>query len=213
MNESTIELLRCHEGESLANLKRVLDEAGIPYRLASTAPVFDIASIGSGHEAQVIVSVERGDFRRARAALESDALSTDLPADHHLRGFETFELEEILAKESEWSPFDVAHARRLLTERGIASQAVAKRKEAWLEEMRKGKPAPVWLLLLGWASALMGGVIGLAIGLSLCYMKENTPDGVFPTYNAGARENGAWMVVLAGIVLMVSISFRLGLFD
>src|SRR5689334_10826652 len=55
----------------------------------------------------------------SRAEREREYLKTDLTADHYLLTSTDEELVEILAHPSDWCGFDVAHARRLIIQRGI----------------------------------------------------------------------------------------------
>jgi hypothetical protein len=84
MELELIELRRCRDGDSVAETESVLDAAQIPYRVGSTATNFDISTIGSGSDPEVIISVRRADFAAARAAMEEEYLKVELPADHYM---------------------------------------------------------------------------------------------------------------------------------
>ena len=202
------EVGRCRDGDSLAQIRSVLDGAGIAYRTASTAATFDIAAIGSGGEADVIVSVRKADYAAARAAMEEEFLSADLPPDHYLLGFSDDELVEVLGKADEWSPHDVAHARRLAAARGIDESAVRLRAEEKVQSRRNGKPASRALLIAGWIFSLLGGLIGLGIAWSICYMKDKTPEGEFFTYDERSRARARPMLAVASVVTGIDLLLR-----
>ena len=200
-----VELQRCRDSSSVDELKGILDAAGIPYRVGSDAPVIDISNIGTGNEAQVIISVRSEDYAAARAAMEHDCLATPLPEDHYLLTSSDTELAEILAQPEEWSAFDVAHARRLVNERGIDLSIIAAKREERLTRLVQGKQASGFLLGLGWVSAILGGLLGIAIAWSLQYSKEKTPDGEFFTYNTESRTAGKLMFPVAIITVLLSV--------
>lgn len=77
MPSGLIELQRCFDATAVAELKDILDAAGIPYRVGSDAPVVDISSIGTGNTAQMIVSVAEKDYEAAREAMEQATFSNE----------------------------------------------------------------------------------------------------------------------------------------
>jgi hypothetical protein len=204
-----LELSRCRDGESVEDTKSVLDAAGIAYRLASTAPCFDLSSIGTGSDPEVIISVRSVDYEAARTAMEEDFLKVDLPDDHYLLTSSDHELAEILGKPSEWSPFDVAHARRLALERGVDLEQIESQKRHRLEKLKRGKPASRKLLLAGWIFSALGGFFGVGIAWSICYMKEKTPEGEFYTYDARSRDIGKGMLFFSILVLCLAALVKL----
>lgn len=96
--------------------------------------------------------------------LESVYLKTDLPENHYLTTSTNEELVEVVAHSSEWSPFDVAHARRLIGERGIDLKKVDQKRAEHLRQLRQGRPASKQLIFFGWVFSLLGGLVGLGIG-------------------------------------------------
>lgn len=205
MPSGLIELQRCFDATAVAELKDILDAAGIPYRVGSDAPVVDISSIGTGNTAQMIVSVAEKDYEAAREAMEQDSLKVPLPANHYLLTSSDDELAEILAQPGEWSAYDVAHSRRLLRERGIDPATIAAKQEDRKAQAREGRPASNFLLAIGWIGAILGGYLGVAIGGALCYSKESTPDGVFYTFDSKSRAAGKWMFPIACITTGLGI--------
>ncbi|MES2921346.1 MAG: hypothetical protein V4819_07360 [Verrucomicrobiota bacterium] len=209
MDSNLIELLRCRDAESIDEIKEILDAAGIPYRIGSNTSGFDITSIGSGSDVQEIVSVRAGDYDAARAAMEKVYLGTDLPEDHYLRDSSDDELAEVVGQASLWSAFDVAHARRLLEERGVEPTKIAAKKDARLDQLRTGKQASGYLLFFGWLFTLLGGLIGLGIAWSLCHLKERTPEGEFYTYDAASRGEGRPMLIVASSIVGIEVVLRI----
>ena len=205
MDSEIIELSRCRDGESVAEIKAILDAAGISYRVGSTATTFDITAIGSGSDAEVIFSVRRSDFSAARSAMENEFLSDALPDDYYLLTFSDEELAEILGKPSEWSAFDVAHARKMAEARGIDEAQVIKKREERIKILQQGKPASRTLLFFGWLFSALGGLIGLGIAWSICHMKEKTPEGEYYTYDARSREIGRPMLKLAWVMTGITL--------
>jgi hypothetical protein len=65
-------------------------------------------------------------------------------------------------------------------------------------------PARLWLLILGWVLALLGGVLGILIGVHLLTAKITDLDGKKThQYTGGSRMQGLFMIILGIIVSMV----------
>jgi hypothetical protein len=204
--DEPVELQRCGDSESLERITGILDSAGIVYRRSSLPEMFDIGKIAAPRDPQVIITVSRKDYAAARAAMEIEDLKMDLPANHYLLTSTDEELAEIVAQSSEWSAFDVAHARRLIRQRGIDLSKVDEKRAEHLRQLQRGRrPAPKWLIIFGWISSILGGVLGFGIAWSLVYMKEKTIDGEFFTYDEESRAIGKKMLPVAGAMLTVII--------
>ncbi len=221
MELDLIELNRCRDEESVEETTGPLEAAGIAYKVGSTATNFDISKIGTGDDPEVIISVRREDYDEARAALEREYAKYDLPDDHYLLSSSDEDLADILANPSDWNAFDVVHARRLAEERDIDSLLVREKKAERVEKLKLGKPASMRLLICGWVlsclpvTGLFGGIIwlgwviaGTGIALSLCLMKEKTPDGDFYTYNSEARKVGGMMLFFAILMTVLGVFLR-----
>ena len=48
--DAPVELQRCRDPESVAQIARILDAAGIAYKRLSPSPMFDISKIGVGED-------------------------------------------------------------------------------------------------------------------------------------------------------------------
>jgi hypothetical protein len=207
--DAPVELQRCADSESLERITRILDSVGIAYRSSSLPEIFDIGKIGADEHSPVIISVSRNEYAAARAAMESEHLKIDLPQNHYLLTSTDEELVEIVAQSSEWSAFDVAHARRLIGQRGIDLSKIDEKRAEHLRQVRRGKRASKELIVFGWIFSMLGGLIGLGIAWSLVYMKEKTPHGEFFTYDEESRVIGRTMLKVAGAMLVAGVSVQL----
>ena len=209
MNSELIELSRSQDSETIEEVKSVLDEAKIQYSTGYNSKNFDITIIQGGESPEIILKVRRSEFDKARIALEQEYLKVDLPSDHYLLTFTNEELAEVLGKPSEWSPFDVAHARSLAEKKGVQSVDIVAKSGERLEKLKEGKRASTTLLFFGWLFAIAGGLIGVLIAWSVCTMKEQTPEGEFFTYDEDSRKIARPMLRAGLVVLTVGIVFRI----
>lgn len=206
--EELIELFRSQDMDAVKQVVAVLDEVGIAYHLIEDEGGFDLTAIGSEEASEKIVNIQTSDHEKARAALEADSLNSDLPEGHHLLLSTDDELAEIVNHASEWSPFDVAHARKLLEERGIDTAKLAEDRAERIARLKQGKPAPKALVFFGWLFSILGGLIGIAIAWSLSQTKDKTPDGEFHRYDGASRAIGEKMLKVGIAVLVICLIIR-----
>jgi len=207
--EAPVELLRCSDPGNLTKATQILDSAGIAYRCSSLVEMYDVSKIGGSEGSQIIVSVPRNLYPVARAAMESEYLKIPLPENHYLLDSTDQELVEIVAQSSEWSAFDVAHARQLISQRGIDLKKVEEKAAEHLRQLQRGKRASKKLIFFGWVFSMLGGLIGIGIAWSLASMKEKTPRGEFFTYDEESRAIGRRMLKVAVAVLVIALVLRL----
>ena len=203
-------VMRSGSLEEIRTASEVLDVNGISYQVSNAGAVFDVTTIGSQPLNDYLIKVTDSDLESARLALENHYTAKDLPRDHFLRAATDEDILEILASPLDWDAFTVAHARSIAATRAINPDAIKGKSEERIiekrEEIKVGKAAPTWLLVLGWASALMGGLIGIGIGYSLSYMKEETPEGRFYTYDESSRRRGGQILILSVVMVVVWIA-------
>jgi hypothetical protein len=224
-----IEFQECLDEESAEETVRVLEAGGIPFRRSTGRPAFDVSSLGGTSQTankRIIISIPPQDYPRARSLMEAEALKLDPPKDHHLRIASEEELHEIVREADDWSPFDVAHARRILEEMGAEvedPEVVAAKRQAKLAE---GKEAPPLLMAAGFFLPVVGistgitllSLMGCGITLSVAFMKSKTVDGRFYTYNEKSRNLARFASVFAVALTLAGFYFwasliRYGDFD
>lgn len=187
----------------------VLDKAKIAHQLLGDEGGFDVSTIGGGgNEPEKILNIRVSDYDAAREALEADSLKTDLPANHHLAHASDEELLDIMTHASEWSPFDVAHARRLLEEKGVDTAKLKEDREEKIARLMDGKPASKKLIFFGWVFCFLGGIIGIAIALSINQTKDKTPLGDYYRYDRASRTIGADMLKVGIICFFIGVFIR-----
>ncbi len=136
-----------------------------------------------------------------RLALEPQAAM--VANDHYLFEFTDTELWQVLAKPDEWGALDVALAQRILRERGQEMPVGAVAELAAIRARALAEPRTVTAgqLVLGYASVLLGGLLGVFFGLYLMTSLTTLPDGGrVPTYSAASRWHGRVLVILGAVV-------------
>jgi len=204
MQSDLVEVSRCRDAESVSETTDILVSNNIPYKMGSTASNFDITTIGTGSNPEVIISVRRADYAAARAAMEIEYLKIGLPENHYLLTSTDDELADILGKPEEWSSFDVAHARKIVGERGIDESLIHQKKSQRIEQLKRGKRASNALVFFGWFFSLLGGIIGVGIAWSICFMRERAPEGDFFTYDDVSRERAKPMFQVACVMTVIA---------
>ena len=200
-----IELLRSKSQEEVYATSQILTEAGVPHKVTSNSAGFDITSIGrTDFPSDIILTVAHSDYNHARDVMENVYSETTLPEGHFLISASNEDILDILSSPAEWSAFDVAHAKRIGKERGIDTNDIKSKTKERVIRLHNGKSPSHWLLILGWVTACLGGVIGIGIGYSLAYMKDNSPEGEFYTYDEQSRKIGRRMMYFSLFMLVAT---------
>lgn len=199
-------------------LLALLRQHEVSYRIQEDRATVEPAFAFNEHDRSFLVKLRPADFARADALqdAENERLVAAVGPEHYLFAFSDAELMDLLVHPDEWSRFDVALAQRLLRERG---QPVSPDTVRLLEQRRHrelSKPPeqqPVWVWL-GYASALLGGLLGLAIGLHLYTHKRRLSNGqTVPAFSAEERVHGLRIVALGVVSLLGWVGLRLYLAD
>jgi len=211
MNESDYseELILCFDEDTSNLTKEALSVKGISFRVETMAPNSDLPTSGAGKTERVMIKVRASDLDSARAALAVGSSKEDLPEDHFLQDASDQDLVDIVMTPSEWSPFDVGHANRLILEGGIDVEKIQKEKKQKIAELKEGKPVPGYLLFIGWASCLVIGLPAAIIGFSIHSWRKKTDFGTFYVYNERGRKVGAVLAVVGTVLIAATISLNI----
>ncbi|QDA59553.1 hypothetical protein [Hymenobacter jejuensis] len=200
--------------EQTADITTVLAEYGIPFHLDNTRLVPANVLMQREIVEEVRVQVRRADLAHVRALLEEHAEATlaDPPADYYLYTFTDQELLDILARPDEWSPNDYVWARRLLRTRGrgVPARETEIMRAHRTQQLARPHDASSKHLALGYALALLGGVIGIGIGWGLRASTVLLPDGRrVPQYSHESRRHGLFIMILGSVMLTLLWALRL----
>lgn len=161
-----------------------------------------------------LVKIPLADFERGGQLLDelnSQALQEAAP-DHYLFSFTDEELLELRTKPEEWSAYDVALAGQLLQQRGqsAAPDTLRLRQHQAATPAQPGQDEHKTLVISGYISAVIGGLLGVLIGYQLCTSHTELANGQrVPTYSPANRMHGLGMMVL-GTIMFVLLATRFG---
>lgn len=164
------------KGAALA-LVETLSQSGIQVEIEAQAASFDPAFARSEINVDYCVKLKKEDFKKAEALLKEQAAQELQTVDkgHYLFRFSDEELRDVVAREDEWSEYDVLLAQQILTQRGqaIPPQQLREMKAARLMELARPEKSPENLIAAGYIMALLGGFVAIMIGWHL-RTQENT---------------------------------------
>lgn len=171
-------------------------------------PLFSGASLPSFH-----VLLLAHEFERAEDILRSQMgkAADEMPDDHYLHEFSDQELMDVLMSPSEWNELDMAYARRLLQQRGqeIPDELLAAARKARLRDLRAPAPSQTAFIVLGYVSAFLGGLLGIAIGWYINTAKKTLPNGErVAVYSASDRRHGARLFIIGIVVTLGLLVYR-----
>ncbi|HBG69809.1 MAG: hypothetical protein A2W93_00325 [Bacteroidetes bacterium GWF2_43_63] len=174
----------------------------------NSRPVQEIF-LGMDTAPTVLLKLFQEDFLKANELLLSKANDdiASAESDYYLYSFEDDELLEIVAEQDSWSAFDVQLSKKILSGRGIPISTSLEKamKEKRIKDLsKKENNSSIWTTF-GYISAFLGGILGIAIGLSLWKGKRILPNGskVF-IYHDDDRLHGMYITFI-GIIMFLSL--------
>lgn len=195
------------------NLVELLKANDIEYIAEDNSLNFNPAFNGNELTKEYDVKIKSADFNRVNKLLrDAEKMAVEeVSGDHYLFAFNDYELLEVLSKADEWSAFDYALAKKILTQRGVAIDEV-REEELRLQRIKElgNKEVPKKsLITYGYVFSLLGGAVGLFIGWHLAYSKTTLPDGSrMHTYTNKGRWHGRNMVMISALVIIFAVIGR-----
>lgn len=201
-------LARYRDGGILEECLTVLVQHQIPYRIETTAPVFEVTSIGSaGANHEAILLVESSQLGNAQQVLLEDARATiklvPPEADDYLATLHTPDLQRMLQEPEGWSFHDLAAAEALLQQRAAEVPPITYRDQS--APPKDYDPVRVRLPLVVFGALATGGIYGIVIALSLIFSRQHGSDSPYH-YDEFSRRVGWVILILTLIAWSVSVS-------
>ncbi|MDI1355861.1 MAG: hypothetical protein PSX36_13140 [bacterium] len=200
--------------DQASELVELLNQNGIPFEIEDSSGSVSDFIIGQDVHANFAVKIDPDHFLKVDEL--SDALAASLidtiGKDHYLYEFENDELIEVLSEPDKWCEVDKQLAKKILVGRGIT---VSKELEEALHKKRlkdlsaEVEGSSVWTTL-GYISAFLGGLLGIAIGLNLWISKRTLPNGTKTyVYTERDRKHGQVITILGIVMLCFGIYFQI----
>lgn len=211
----SLEVFRKYPTIDEANLLiEVLDKNKIQYKLEDYTLHPDIIILGQNLDLKIIVKANIKDFPRIEKLLDNEYKLnlSEIDKEHYLFEFNDEELTEIIMKPNDWSNYDYKVAELILNDRGVvvSSEFIENiKKQRYNQLSEKESFSSVWVIV-GYVSAFLGGILGLAIGLGLWQMTKNLPNGekafIYDDYN---RKHGKRITIIGFSMFVVYVLMRL----
>lgn len=197
------------KAEHASSFVKMLKEHQIPYRLEKTQTLMTGTITGHGLVPFAVVKLQASDFGKVNGLLEQAVmLNPDAVADHYLQDFDAEELTDLVKNSDEWTPEDVAVAKHLLRQRGLAipEERMIEFKQKRTAALLEGKDAAKGWLIFGYGAAVVGGLmlspllILAAVGTGLYLWQDKTVDSSgkkYFTFNIEGQRAGQVIFYLA----------------
>ncbi len=179
----------------------LLNQHGIKFQVEGDS-AFDPTFSGTNElNKEIRVKIPKHDFEKAdQLLLDISKLQIDtVEKDYYLYEFTDEELIEIVTKHDEWSQFDFLLAQKILKGRGkeINPEVVKVIKRQRINELAKPEESQKGWIYIGYVMALLGGIIGIAIGYHLSTFKKTLPNGDrIYVHNIEDRKHGKRIFIL-----------------
>jgi hypothetical protein len=201
MNEDFITFQRFNDQYSAKQFGKLLSDQNIKYVLEDNSLSFDPTFANNNFGTEYCIKIQNEDFEKVNAILEakSDIEINEIDKDYYLLSFSDEELIDVISKSDEWNKFDVSLAKKLLRDRGqeITPLKIEEIKKQRIAELAKPEKSQSGYIILGYITALLGGLLGVFVGWHLLTYKKVLPDGnrVY-VYSENDRKQGNRILIL-----------------
>jgi hypothetical protein len=207
MNEDFITFQKFNDQYSAKQFGKLLSDQNIKYVLEDNSLSFDPTFANNNFGTEYCIKIKNDDFEKVNILLEekSEIEISEIDKDYYLLSFSDEELIDVIAKSDEWNKFDVSLAKKLLKERGqeITPLKIEEIKKQRITELSKPEKSQSGYIILGYITALLGGLLGVFVGWHLLTYKKVLPDGnrVY-VYSENDRKQGNRILIL-GLVFFI----------
>jgi hypothetical protein len=207
MNEDFITFQKFNDQYSAKQFGKLLSDQNIKYVLEDNSLSFDPTFANNNFGTEYCIKIKNDDFEKVNILLEekSEIEISEIDKDYYLLSFSDEELIDVIAKSDEWNKFDVSLAKKLLRDRGqeITPLKIEEIKKQRITELSKPEKSQSGYIILGYITALLGGLLGVFVGWHLLTYKKVLPDGnrVY-VYSENDRKQGNRILIL-GLVFFI----------
>lgn len=201
--------------ESLAvDFGSLLNKNKIDFLIENISINFDPILSNNEFGKEYCVKIKKDDFEKANDILREKAKKeiNEIQDDYYLLSFSSEELIDVIEKSDEWNKFDVELALKLLNERGneITTKQINELKKQRIIELSKPEEGQNIYIIIGYISALLGGLLGVFIGWHLLTYKKTLPNGNrIYAYSENDRKHGNRILILGAVFIVVWILYRI----
>lgn len=207
MNEDFITFQKFNDQYNAKQFGKLLSDQNIKYVLEDNSLSFDPTFANNNFGTEYCIKIKNDDFEKVNILLEekSEIEISEIDKDYYLLSFSDEELIDVISKSDEWNKFDVSLAKKLLRERGqeITPLKIEEIKKQRIAELSKPEKSQSGYIILGYITALLGGLLGVFVGWHLLTYKKVLPDGnrVY-VYSENDRKQGNRILIL-GLVFFI----------
>lgn len=189
--------------EESAELTTILNENSIEYIIEEESASVDVTFTGN-LEVEFHVKLHQEDFEKVNELMEKEAaeIVDQIDSSYYLYQFTNEELFEILEKPDEWNELDYSLAKKIIKQRGvsISDEEVTGLKLLRNDELAQPEKASSFLIFMGYAFAIAGGLLGIFIGYYIYSTHKILDDGErVPCFEQSSRVKGKLMLYIGSV--------------
>jgi hypothetical protein len=214
MEEGFITFEKFNNQNLAKELGTLLTDQNIEFLLEDNSLSFDPTFANNSFGKEYCIKLKKSDFEKANKILtdKSENEINEIDKDYYLLSFSDDELIDVVSKSDEWNKFDVSLAKKILKEKGkeITPEKIEEIKQKRILELSKPEEGQKNYIILGYITAILGGLLGVFIGWHLLTYKKTLPNGNrIYVYSENDRKQGNRILIIGGIFFIFWLTIRI----
>lgn len=198
--------------EEALDVEAILLKENIHCKIIETKASFDV-STGQAIEDKLTIQVIRADFDKAREVMihSAEVTEVEMHEEHYFHEFTNDELLDVLKSEDDWSPEDLAYARKLLANKNISwnEDEIFSINEEKRNEKDKTIEIPTSHYVIGIIVSILGGLLGLFYGIFILTAKKDDRYGNrIHIYGLQSRKKANLLCILGSSALIALLYYK-----
>lgn len=201
-----------NDSEQVDFIARILEDNNVPYMLEDNSRAAPDLIVGQDTANKYLVKINPDDFIKVNFLLDLEAEKEldSIEKDYYLFSFSNEELLEIVSEPDSWCALDRKLAKKLLKDRGIEISDNLEKTffDKRIKDLSKKEESSTIWMVVGYISALLGGFIGIAIGLTLWTHRKTLPNGErIYVYKSTDRTHGMIISLIGIFVFLLTVFY------
>lgn len=196
------EVRKVYSVEELSEAVSLLEKEGLAYKASEKVLLHENPYTANPTDKTYTILVEDNNVQRVLELFSKYYNEAHNTEESFLQQFDNEDLVEILVYPQKNALSDIKEAETILLNRGLSKDKIEKIKEEVISKDNSPAKVKSFALVLGYGSAILGGLFGIIMGLFLIFGKnKHTITGEkYYAHDKKSREEGIYIIILSVVL-------------